>query len=186
MSGAITPEHVDVIKSLKMRPNQVNLISEDLNIFERPELATLARAVQAVLDIYAAEVMGISQQLKVTQSWSLINEPGVGMHGHSHSNSVVSGSLYYTDMPEPSPAMVFERHDGYRQLQLDPEQGKTNLFNAPLNAVVPRAGEVILFSSKLTHHVQANTSKERRYSVAFNSFVRGEIGSFKDVSLLKL
>ena len=62
-----------------------------------------------LLDTYAAEVLGIKQRLYLTQSWSLINEPGVGMHGHTHSNSLVSGSLYFTDLPQPVAGMIFTR-----------------------------------------------------------------------------
>ena len=70
---AITPEQEEYIKNLKMVDNRQNLISEDLYIFEHPELASISQAVQEVLDIYASEVMGIDQRLYVTQSWSLIN-----------------------------------------------------------------------------------------------------------------
>ena len=51
-----------------------NLISENLYIFEEPELESIKNAVQEVLDIYAGEVMCISQRLYVTQCWSLTNK----------------------------------------------------------------------------------------------------------------
>lgn len=86
---AISEEQVRFIQSFKMVKNQINLISENLYIFEEPELASIKEAVQEALDVCAREVMGITQRLYVTQSWALTNPPGVGMHGHSHSNSVV-------------------------------------------------------------------------------------------------
>jgi hypothetical protein len=170
IGAAITPKQVEFVKSLKMIPNQTNLISENLNIFDEPELENIKRAVQMVLDIYADKVMGIEQKLYVTQSWALINKPGAGMHAHSHSNSVISGSLYFTDMPEPAASMIFDRSTGYRQLRLDP--------------AMPKKNEVLLFSSRLTHLVQPNESNELRYSIAFNTFVKGTIGDLRDVSLL--
>ena len=93
VADEITPDQIEYIKKLKMVRNQTNLISENLYIFEEPELASIKAVIQDALDYYAKEVLGIPQRLVVTQSWSLINEPGVGMHSHSHSNSVVSGSL---------------------------------------------------------------------------------------------
>lgn len=99
---AISAEQVEFIKNQKMVTNQVNLISENLYLFEEPEMLSIKEAIQEVLDLYAREVMGIPQKLYVTQSWSLTNEPEVGMHGHSHSNSMISGSLYFTDLPEPA------------------------------------------------------------------------------------
>src|SRR5258707_9374529 len=95
IAGAINPQQIEFIRNLKMVNNMENLISENLYIFEEPELKSIKDAIQEALDIYAREVMCIPQQLYVTQSWSLTCNPNVGMHGHSHSNSVLSGSLYY-------------------------------------------------------------------------------------------
>lgn len=186
VADEITPDQIEYIKKLKMVRNQTNLISENLYIFEEPELASIKAVIQDALDYYAKEVLGIPQRLVVTQSWSLINEPGVGMHSHSHSNSVVSGSLYYCDIPQPSSKMVFERHSSYQQLQLLPEAERRNLYNTQVNVMEPKAGEVFLFSSRLQHFVEANTSNQPRYSIAFNSFVKGTLGNFRDVSELKI
>lgn len=183
---AISDQQVEYIKNLKVVRNQSNLISENLYIFRDPELLSIKEAVQEALDIYAREVMGISQQLYVTQSWSLINEPGVGMHGHSHSNSVVSGSLYYCDMPSPVARMIFDRHRTYQQLELIPDADKRNLYNTKVNVVTPSKNELILFSSSLQHLVEPNASTQPRYTIAFNSFVKGKLGNYRDVSELVL
>lgn len=186
LEGVITEEQVRFIKGLKTVPNQINQISENLYIFEEPVMRSIKEAVQDALDAYASEVMGITQKLFVTQSWALVNPPGVGMHGHSHSNSLVSGSLYYCDLPEPPSRMVFERHNSYQQLELNPTAEKNNIYNTLRNVVVPQKNEIILFPSKLTHFVEANQSQEPRYSIAFNTFVRGKLGSYRDVSELVL
>lgn len=183
---AITDEQVEFIKNLKMVQNKVNQISENLYIFEEPELKGIKDGVQKALDIYASEVMGITQKLYVTQSWSLISFPNVGMHGHSHSNSIVSGSLYYTDMPKPTAGMVFDRFNNYRQLEFTPRQEKNNIYNTPMNLVEPKKHEIVLFASNLQHFVQVNESSEPRYSIAFNTFIKGKLGSYKDVSELTI
>ncbi len=186
LSHAITPAQVIYIKNLAMAQNQTNLISEDRYIFEREELASIKTAVEEALEVYRSEVMGIEQRLYVTQSWSLINQPRVGMHGHSHSNSIVSGSLYYCDLPQPSSPMVFDRHREYRMLEINPSAGKRNIFNTNMNAIVPKTGELLLFASGLQHYVEANTATQPRYSIAFNAFIRGKIGDYRDVSELTL
>ncbi len=183
---AISGEQVDYIKNLKTVRNQDNLISENLYIFEEPELKSIKDAVQEALDLYASEVMGVKHKLYVTQSWSLINSPNVGMHGHSHSNSLVSGSLYYTDLPTPVARMVFEKHRSYQQLELNPETEKRNVFNTPANIVEPKKNEVVLFSSGLQHLVEMNKASEPRFSIAFNCFIKGKLGNYRDVSELTL
>jgi uncharacterized protein (TIGR02466 family) len=183
---AISDKQIAYLKNLKMVRNRVNLISENLYILDQPELRTIKEAIHEALDLYANKVMGISQKLYVTQSWSLINDSNVGMHGHSHSNSIISGSLYYCDMPSPVARMIFDRHKSYQQLELNPDDDKKNIYNAPMNIVTPKKNDVILFPSSLQHFVEVNSSSEPRYSLAFNSFIKGKLGDYRDVSELEL
>ena len=183
---AINAEQVEFIKNQKMLTNQVNLISENLYLFEEPEMQSIKAAIQEVLDLYTREVMGIPQTLYVTQSWCLTNETEVGMHGHSHSNSIISGSLYFTDLPEPVAKMVFDRHKTYQQLELVPDDDKKNIYNAPMNVITPRKNEVLLFPSGFQHFVEPNQSMIPRHSIAFNTFLKGQLGDYRDVSELTL
>jgi hypothetical protein len=186
IADAITSRQVDYIKNLKMVENETNLISENAYIFNEPELAPIAKAVQEVLDFYAKEVMGIPQKLYVTQSWSLLNPPKVGMHAHAHSNSVISGSIYFCELPDPPSRMVFYRHKSHRQIDLQPTAGPQNIFNAHSNSITPQQGEILLFSSELTHMVEPNASGNPRHSIAFNTFVRGRLGGYRNISELHL
>ena len=183
---AISEQQIEFIKNLKMVDNQVNLISDNLYLFEEPEMKSIKDGVQEALDQYAQEVMGIPQKLYVTQSWSLLNEPNVGMHGHSHSNSIISGSLYFCDLPMPASKMVFDRHQSYQQLELIPDDDKTNIYNARLNTITPSKNELLLFPSGLQHFVEPNKSVLPRHSIAFNTFLKGKLGSYRDVSELTL
>jgi len=183
---SISDEQIAYIKGLQMVKNRDNLISENLYIFEEPELQSIKVAVHEALDLFAAEVMGIEQKLYVTQSWSLINNPSVSMHGHSHSNSIISGSLYYCDMPSPVANMIFDRHKTYQQLELNPEKSKQNIYNTPLNVLTPSRNALFLFPSGVQHFVETNASNKLRHSIAFNTFIKGKLGNYRDVSELML
>lgn len=181
---AINDKQVAYIHSLPMVLNRDNYISEDLYIFKHPELKSIAEAMEEALDIYATKVMGISQKIYVTQSWALMNPPGIGMHAHSHSNSIISGSLYYDDLPEPVSRVVFDRHVMYQQLEINPMREQQNLYNTPVNVITPRSREVILFPSNINHMVEANGSQAPRRVIAFNCFIKGKLGDYRDVSEL--
>ena len=84
--------------------------------FFRTNIGHAISAVQEALDFYANDVMGIIQKLYVTQSWTLVNNSNIGMHGHSHSNSLISGSLYFCELPTPVSSMLFDRHNTYQLL----------------------------------------------------------------------
>ena len=186
IAAAISPQQISFIKNMKMRDNIENLISENKYIFEEPQLKSIKDAVQEVLDIYADQVMCIHQRLYVTQSWSLINKSRTGMHGHAHSNSIISGSLYYCEMPEPAAAMTFVRQTTYQQIDLRPPIDKRNVYNTPVTSVTPARNEVFLFPSCLTHTVDANVSSQPRHAIAFNTFVKGTLGDYHTVSELTL
>ena len=186
IAGSISPAQIEFIKKLKMVNNPENMISENLYIFEEPELKSIKDAVQDVLDIYARDVLCIPQKIYVTQSWSLICLPNAGMHGHSHSNSLLSGSLYYCDLPDPPGSMVFTRHVTYQQIELPPDKDKRNIYNSPINRVTPKQDDILLFSSQLTHMVEQNTTPVPRHSIAFNTFVKGLVGNYRAVTELRL
>ncbi|MEO0714691.1 MAG: putative 2OG-Fe(II) oxygenase [Pseudomonadota bacterium] len=184
ISHAITADQILYVQELKMVTNRENQISEDLYIFRHPQLKRMAEAVQEALDIYARDVMGIRQTIEITQSWALMNQPGVGMHPHAHSNSIVSGSLYYCDLPQPVSRVFFDRHIAYQQIELPPLPDKQNLYNTPANVITPKQGEIILFPSNLNHMIEANAAAQPRRAIAINSFVRGTVGNYRDVSEL--
>ncbi|MFP6807000.1 MAG: putative 2OG-Fe(II) oxygenase [Pseudomonadales bacterium] len=186
IAHAISDEQIAYVQDLKMIKNRDNYISENLYIFEDPKLLSFKIAIQEALDIYANEVMGISQKLYVTQSWALVNQTSVGMHSHSHSNSIVSGSLYYCDLPEPVSRVIFDKHTMYQQLELNPLKDKQNLFNTPVNVVTPKTREVLMFPSDLTHQIEPNGASTPRYTIAFNTFIKGKLGNYRDVSELAL
>jgi hypothetical protein len=186
LSSYITEAQVAFVDGLEMVANQQNMISENLYILDRPELSGFRDIISKCLNDYAEQVMGCDQQLEITQSWSLRNAPGVGMHSHSHSNSIVSGSFYYTELPTPPSKMFFDRNTFYQRLEIPPRPERASIFNTKVNAVIPQTGELLLFPSELNHMVEQNPSSQPRSVIAFNSFLRGKIGSFRDVSELSL
>ena len=55
-----------------------------------------------------------------------------------------------------------------------------------MNVVTPQRNDLILFSSGLQHFVEPNKTAEPRYSIAFNTFIKGKLGDYRDVSELTL
>jgi hypothetical protein len=52
--------------------------------------------------------------------------------------------------------------------------------------VTPKQDDIFVFSSRLTHLVEPNASNQTRHSIAFNTFVKGKLGNYRDVSELTL
>ena len=184
IAGAIGPEQIAFIKNQNMIPSMGNLVSENLYLLDEPQLKSIKDAVQEVLDLYTREVMCIPQKLYVTQSWAMTNNPNTGGTEQSYSNSVLSGSLYYCELPSPPAKMILVRNDTYQQIDLAPDPGRRNLYNTPNNRITPKQNEVYLFSSRLTQMVEPNVSSQPRRAIAFNTFVKGKLGDYRGVSEL--
>jgi uncharacterized protein (TIGR02466 family) len=98
-------------------------------------------------------------ELRLSAIWGNIMPRDCYHAFHIHPNSVVSGT-YYVSVPKGASPIRFE----------DPRAG---LFMAgPPRAIQidlsPRAGQVVLFESWLTHEVPPHSSPEERLSVSFN------------------
>lgn len=186
VAGVISQQQIAFLKALPMVQHQGNFVSDNLYLFELPELSSIKGAVHEVLDIYARDVLCIPQRFYVTQSWLQIHNPNIGMHGLAPSNSLLSGTLYFDEILAPPPTLVFSRHDTYQQIELVPDSDKRNAFNVPTTRISAAQNVVLLFSSRLTHLVEANATGQARYSIAFNTFVKGTLGSYRDASELVL
>jgi uncharacterized protein (TIGR02466 family) len=149
-----------------------NLVSKDRRILDAAPLADLKRLIEGHIDAYRKAVLATENELYITQSWTNRNGRGTSHHAHYHSNSVLSGTVYFTIDPSVPP-IVF-KSDRRNAIQFDQKQ--QNIFTADTFAFSPRASVVVLFPSSVEHYVPVNDSDLPRVSLAFNTFVRGELG----------
>jgi|GEM_PF-6701360 hypothetical protein len=77
-------------------------------------------------------------------------------------------------------------YESCRQIGLALNRSKTNVYNTPVSGVTPKQNDVIRFSSPPTHMVESNTSNRPRHAIAFNTFVNGKLGNYRDVPALAL
>jgi uncharacterized protein (TIGR02466 family) len=98
----------------------------------------------------------------VLVSWANIMPAGAFERPHIHAAGWLSG-VYYADMPDLDPmkedgAIVFGGHPFDAAVARD----------VPKRTVHPRAGQMVLFPSYLTHRTRPFTGAGRRVSVAFD------------------
>ena len=124
------------------------------------------------VDVYVKEIMKVSWDLYLTNSWLNVTKPADYHMIHNHNNSVVSGVLYIKSS-YIQPTISFNRMDPPYMLVAEPEEFTP--FNSMEWTVPVEDGDIILFPSKLFHYVKPNESDKDRISLAFNTFARGEI-----------
>ena len=107
-------------------------------------------------------------------------------HQHFHSNSLVSGVLYFEDC-EDTAGLSFHKRQGWDNLfqysvnlDFNSQKNKNNMsyiYNESTITIEPKQWDLVMFPSTLNHSVRPNKSTQKvRYSLAFNTFVRGTVG----------
>ena len=118
---------------------------------------------------------GETANVQVTQSWLNYNLPGTSHHKHSHSNSIVSGVVYFQTDENTGNLNLYR--PGSQSRQLHDEVTNWNSYNYEYVYFVPKVGNIFLFPSTLPHSVEENKSTISRISLSFNTFYKGTFGS---------
>ena len=151
-----------------------NYFSTNNKVLEDPNLLDLKSFIQQKLDFYLKEIISpLSQNLElyITESWLAETHKDQHHHVHSHSNSIISGVLYI-DTIEKNGIQLFSPHKSIIDISRDNRTKDYKFIE-----LIVSDGDLILFPSYLMHSVKKNNSNKTRLSLAFNSFVKGDIST---------
>ena len=117
----------------------------------------------------------------ITQSWLNYTEEKES-HMHSHPNSIISGVLYIKCVENND---MIEFYDTVpNQFQIPPKE--FTQYNSKRWWFNVAEKDLLLFPSTTTHAVQIKKENNLRISLAFNVFVKGNIGDNSDLTELIL
>jgi len=178
---ALNKDEIDFVRSLEQRPNDGNTTSKNNYLLREPEMERLSLFVDSCLGEYMKATYAPKYDVKpyITQSWANYTKPGQHHHKHAHPNSFLSGCVYIAAKGDK----IYFYRDGYQQIKLPTENW--NPYNSESWWFEVNEGDVILFPSNLTHMVQT-VDGEERISIAFNTFLKGTIGSADELTELEI
>jgi len=149
-----------------------NNTSFDSNLLNNPVFSRLHDICLKHAQIYYTEVMKYNYKLHMTNSWLNVTQPNQSHEMHNHTNSIVSGVLYIKTN-DSTPSITFSRLTSPMLLHLMAEE--TNFFNS-LDWEIPVEDNcIVIFPSQCFHYVKKNVTSNERISIAFNTFVKGNI-----------
>lgn len=156
-------------------PNVYNVRSVDTHVLEAPEMRSIRSFADERINEFARKIISADPALEffITQSWLNYTQIGQAHHRHVHTNSLISGVLYVNAKKECD-GICFYRNSG---AQISVSDEYVNWYNAPSWCLSVSTGDVVLFPSNLSHGVEQTTGEHTRISLAFNAFVRGQIGT---------
>ncbi len=164
--------------------NEGNITSNDNYILNNKAFKNLKEDLDLRVKDYFDKVISPTDAITpyITQSWLNYTETNQYHHKHSHPNSLVSG-VFYINCDEKFDKIKFF-NENYKTIKTEVKEW--NLWNSLSWWFPVKTGDIILFPSSLTHMVETKEGTNTRISLAFNTFVKGTVGSNKQLTELIL
>jgi uncharacterized protein (TIGR02466 family) len=164
--------------------NEGNITSNDNYILNQKVFSKLKEDLDLRVKDYFKKVLSTTDAVTpyITQSWLNYTETNQFHHKHAHPNSLVSGVFYVNCHEELDKIKFF--NDTYKTIK--PEIKDWNLYNSESWWFTVKTGDIVLFPSSLTHMVETKEGTNTRISLAFNVFIKGNIGNNKNLTELVL
>lgn len=178
----ISAENTHFNNPCKDDPTYGNNGSISTNTMWLESVPDLKRQVEAHLAEYVFGALGASREsvyLEHQSSWVNLHHEGDRAASHVHVNSMFSGVLYL-NVPDNSGEIIFHMPSmfpTYATNTVNLDIVDPSIYSMREFPIQPEQGMIIIFPSHLPHYVTANRTPLHRYSVAFNYFVKGEVGS---------
>ena len=141
----------------------------------------LKKEIENHCELFVRKYLKVKNNAKfyLLNSWCNLHNPNESSQIHHHGNSLISG-VYYPIFPKRSGNISFHNKDSvctniFPQAIMM-EYDEFTHINAGAYYIEVKEGTIVLFPSHLEHKVQENKSKQKRYSIAFNFYVRGKFG----------
>ena len=175
-----------IIENQERRSNVGNQSSSNVNLLDVKELTELKLFLEQSVNEFFDKVYQPTTKAEVyiTQSWSNYTSKGMEHHRHTHANSYLSG-VFYSHCKNDK--ICFFDDLGIllnRPMRFEPRN--YTMFNSDIWKVDINQGMLIMFPSYLAHSVDTINDDHERISIAFNTYVRGSVGSITGLTGLTL
>jgi len=155
-----------------------NYFSTNTNILDDKKLCDIKKEVDKKVLEFTTSILGIEQELYITESWVAKTIKG-GHHSiHNHPNSLFSGVLYL-QIPTESSILFHYDNDLFKNFKFEFNFKNFNEYNSQVTRIMLNNNDLIIFPSWLNHSVEINNSQTERIVLGFNTFVKGNFGNSK-------
>lgn len=162
------------LSEISWAKNYQNWISESQNILSEEKFKELAVEIGSKVAHYFYGIMRVSldTEIYITESWINKTEKGQTHHRHWHPNSILSGVVNLSADADQGGhlRLITSTFD-----TLEFEITEPNVYNAKSWSFPPEKGSIIIFPSNVEHLVEPYMGTEPRYTLSFNTFVKGKI-----------
>lgn len=174
--GEFSQELIDFIndKDIYEQPSAGGVYqSIKRNILDMKMFAELKSFLEKTSNDYLKRMNIQNCEAYITISWLNMHEEDTSHIAHIHPNSILSGCFYFTD---GTPISFINKESFVRNPNIWFDIADFNDVNYTQTSVPIHKDHALIFPSTLGHFVGFNETKQKRISLAFNTFVRGKLG----------
>jgi len=182
----LNKKELNVLKKTKYRkPEQGFYLSETSSLLKNKTLAPLKKFIIGKAEEYTRDVLEIEDKIYLTQSWSTINNTNASHKIHDHPNTFIS-LVYYAQCKEGAIHFQLYTSSIRECFNFSYSIKKFNIYNSQNWGLPVKTGDIVLFPGHIYHGSSPHKSPEPRIIVGANFFLKGSLGSKKQVSLITL
>jgi uncharacterized protein (TIGR02466 family) len=169
-----------VLDSAKISEEPTNIaFTTEVNILKSLNLVDIEAFIMQNVNDYMFKELEVVDPVTffIARSWLVKSLPSGFARRHNHPNSIVSGVLYLETVPTSG---NFILHD-HQNSKFGSVEFSYNLKpnNCSYVSIPPKPGMLIMFPSTMQHEVGINRSEQERYSLSFDVWFNGAIGTRK-------
>ena len=183
----LNDELVQRIKTLKyIKKNSGFKLSESTDVLnEIEDLKEVKDFMNLIAEKYAREVLEINNEIYMTQSWITINDKGANHHMHHHPNAFFS-LVYYVKSKNVDLNLWLNKSSLQKNFNFQYDVRNNNMYNSSRWKIPTKTGRVVLFLGDLNHHTSVNELDEEKIILGANYFLKGALGTHKEVSFREI
>ena len=183
---SLNKKELNVIKKIKYRPpKEGHYLSETAFLLENKTLAPLKKFIIEKAEEYKRNVLEIKDQIYLTQSWSTINNTNASHQMHAHSNTFIS-LVYYAQCKSGALCFDLSTTSIKECFNFRYTINRFNIYNSEKWNLPVETGDIVLFPGHIRHGSLPNRFSEPRIVIGANFFIKGTLGSEKEVSLITI
>ena len=163
--------------------NDGNTTSTNSFILNLPAFKNLKKELLKRVELHCYGILKINKKVKpfITQSWLNYTQQNQFHHQHAHPNSFLSGA-YYISCDNNDSIHFFNLNYN----QIEPVCDTYTRYNSSQWTHSTNTHDLFIFKSGLSHSVKMKPNSATRISLAFNVFLKGEIGTARHLTYLKV
>lgn len=161
------------------------LMSSNIQVLNNPRLKRIKEGFDKMVSYYTSDVLGIGNELYMCHSWMTINNKDCQHTRHSHPNAILS-LTHYIEVESGDFVIDIGLPKISDKWNFDWDITKITKYNQNHMYVPIKKHNTIIFPGHIFHGSGINKSTTPRVMLGANYFIKGIVGSNKNVSKINL